>query len=245
MAIYKGDQRILGIGATGDYAGATVLWENPDPTAAITTMDIELSSDDYDVLDIYWNWSNDGNMVSVSSYPKGTDMLINGSCSLSEKFSDGFYNISRNIIHNNDTSFTIYMAFFHTSTNLNERISSNYVIPVKIVGRKLGTDKKILESVLTSDVTVNDNDASTCPLTLQPGTYFLSVRNISEANAWIGVNGEIITDRLDPTYMVTTSVGISSILINIDTETTFSIANGNGRVVTYMKGTYIKAYKLN
>lgn len=245
MAIYKGDQRILGIGATGDYAGATVLWENPDPTAAITTMDIELSSDDYDVLDIYWNWSNDGNMVSVSSYPKGTDMLINGSCSLSEKFSDGFYNISRNIIHNNDTSFTIYMAFFHTSTNLNERISSNYVIPVKIVGRKLGTDKKILESVLTSDVTANDNDASTCPLTLQPGTYFLSVRNISEANAWIGVNGEIITDRLDPTYMVTTSVGISSILINIDTETTFSIANRNGRAVTYMKGTYIKAYKLN
>lgn len=245
MAIYKGDQRLLGIGATGDYAGATVLWANPDPTAAITTMDIELSSDDYDVLDIYWNWSNDSNTVSVSSYPKGTNMLINGSCSLNGKFSDGFYNISRNIIHNNDTSFTIYMAFFHTSTNRNERISSNYIIPVKIVGRKLGTDKKILESVLTSDVTVNDNDASTCPLTLRPGTYFLSVRNISESNAWIGVNGEIITDRLDPTYMVTTSVGISSILINIDTETTFSIANGNGRAVTYMKGTYIKAYKLN
>ena len=109
----------------------------------------------------------------------------------------------------------------------------------------MGTDKKILESVLTSDVTVNDNDASTCPLTLQPGTYFLSVRNISEDNAWIGVNGEMITDRLDPTYMIIASVENSSMLINIDTETTFSIANGNGQAVTYMKGTYIKAYKLN
>ena len=245
MAIYKGDQRILGIGATGDYAGATVLWENPDPNAAITTMDIELSSDDYDVLDVHYRWKINENNVSVDSYPKGTDMMISESCSLNGIFSDGFYNVSRNIIHNNDTSFTINLAFFHTSTNLKEQTSSDYAIPLKIVGRKLGTDKKILESVLTSDVTVNDNDASTCPLTLQPGTYFLSVRNISEVNAWIGVNGKIITDRLDPMYMVTKAVDISSMLINIDTETTFSIANGNGQAVTYMKGTYIKAYKLN
>lgn len=46
-------------------------------------------------------------------------------------------------------------------------------------------------------------------------------------------------------YMITKTVDISSIFINIDTEITFSIANGNGRAVTYMKGTYIKAYKLN
>lgn len=245
MAIYKGDQRILGIGATGDYAGATVLWENPDPNAAITTMDIKLSSDDYDVLDVYYSWKINENNVSVNSYPKGTNMMISGCCSLNGTFSDGFYNFSRNIIHNNDTSFTISRAYFHTSTNLKEQTSSDYAIPLKIVGRKLGTDKKILESVLTSDVTVNDNDASTCLLTLQPGTYFLSVRNISEVNAWIGVNGKIITDHLDPMYMVTKTVDISSILINIDTETTFSIANGNGQAVTYMKGTYIKAYKLN
>lgn len=235
MAIYKGDQRILGIGVTGDYAGATVLWENPDPTAAMDENTvITLSSDNYDILDVYVLNTVKATEMFISSVLKGNDIPCNYA-------SDSGHNFGRVLIRSSDTSYNADKARSDSSG-----VTNDFCVPLKIIGKKLGTNKpKILESVLTSDVTVNYEDTSTCPLTLQPGMYFLSVRNISEVNAWIGANGKQIQDQLDPMYMIIRSYENSSMLINIDTETTFSIANGNGQAVTYMKGTYIKAYKLN
>lgn len=104
-----------------------VLWTNPSPTSAITTLDITLSSDDYDVLDIYWKTSTTGSGMYMSSFLKG---YIAGL-----KFIDVSGVVAeRSFTRNSDVSYTLGKI----STTDNASIyKDNNVIPYKIIGRKL------------------------------------------------------------------------------------------------------------
>lgn len=168
---------------TGDYGDAKVLWENPDPTAAITTMDIELYSDDYDILDVYYNWENTGAYSLIKSYYKGGHILISESSSSNGLSSGGFYNISRTILRNDDTSFSICRAYFHRTTLVNEEDGSKYLIPVKIVGRKMV--KK--EWTLLAEVTLANNGTTTVNVdSLSKYKEFTVISKLSGYNSHMG-----------------------------------------------------------
>ena len=110
-----------------------VLWKNPNPTAAITTLDITLDSDDYDILDVYWKWSTDSTALNMNSTLKGFGFWI-----LATNITDsGVCRMSRDIIRKSDVSFTIKEIESGIYNSTSQYYTSSNLIPYKIIGRKL------------------------------------------------------------------------------------------------------------
>ena len=107
----------------------TVLWENTDPTAEIETMDITLSSEDYDVLDVYWRSSNTSTTTKLDGFVKGDNGLLSEVSYDTE--SSTLVSYWRNVTHNSDTSLTIDEA-----SSSQQASCVHKLIPIKIVGRK-------------------------------------------------------------------------------------------------------------
>lgn len=107
----------------------TILWENPDPTAEIETLDITLSSDDYDVLDVYWRSSNTSTTTKLEGFVKGDNGLLSEVSYETE--SSTLVSYWRAITYNSDTSLTI-----DESSNSQQESCAHKLIPIKIVGRK-------------------------------------------------------------------------------------------------------------
>ena len=110
-------------------SAGTILWENPDPTTAIITMDIALSSEDYDVLDVYWRSSNASTTTKLDGFVKGDNGLL--SEVLYDTESSTLVSYWRAVIYNSDTSLTIDEA-----GNSQQESCAHKLIPIKIVGRK-------------------------------------------------------------------------------------------------------------
>ena len=117
----------FGIAFTG--SAGTILWENPDPTTAITTTDIALSSEDYDVLDVYWRSSNTSTTTKLDGFVKGDNGLL--SEVTYDTVSSMLVSYWRNILYNSDMSLTIGEA-----SNSQQTQCAHKLIPIKIVGRK-------------------------------------------------------------------------------------------------------------
>ena len=117
----------FGIAFTG--SAGTILWENPDPTAEIETMDITLSSEDYDVLDVYWRSSNTLTTIKLDGIIKGYNGLLNEVTY--DTVSSMLVSYWRNILYNSDMSLTIGEA-----SNSQQTQCAHKLIPIKIVGRK-------------------------------------------------------------------------------------------------------------
>lgn len=107
----------------------TILWENPDPTAEIETLDITLSSDDYDVLDVYWRSSNTSTTTKLEGFVKGNNGLLSEVSYETE--SSTLVSYWRAITYNSDTSLTLDEA-----SNSKQESCAHKLIPIKIVGRK-------------------------------------------------------------------------------------------------------------
>lgn len=110
-------------------AAGTILWENPAPTAEIETIDITLSSEDYDALDVYWRSSNTSTTTKLDGFVKGDNGLLSEVSYDTE--SSMLLSFWRAITYNSDTSLTIDEA-----GNSQQESCAHKLIPIKIVGRK-------------------------------------------------------------------------------------------------------------
>ena len=113
-----------------------LLWTNPSPLSSFEPDSITLSSDDYDVLEIYYyDWTTSKRMKSVKAL-KGENILIDTS------FYSGtdYYVASREMTYNSNTSYSVgncVSLYGTTKTAIVNPI--NFVcVPVKILGYKTG-----------------------------------------------------------------------------------------------------------
>lgn len=103
-----------------------LLWSNPNPTREISsTQTITLSSDDYDVLEVFYIQAVGSDLCYSSKFKGGysTRMRIHTSDAV---------NVYRGLTYNNATSYTIELPYSNaTLANLN-----SLAIPLYIVGYK-------------------------------------------------------------------------------------------------------------
>lgn len=105
-------------------ANAKILWENPNPTSAISTdTNINLSSDDYDILEIFYTISTSNSQMLSSKFIKG----YSGRITIPNASGGTNY---RAITRNSDTSYTC--------GTLTPSSDNALCIPVYIIGYKTG-----------------------------------------------------------------------------------------------------------
>lgn len=102
-----------------------VLWINPNPNNAISNaLNITLSSDDYDFLEIITKQTTTDSRSYITKIPKGSDgriyvITLTGICAV------------RNIRYDSDTSYTL-----GTISGGGQTCDSTWCIPLKIIGYK-------------------------------------------------------------------------------------------------------------
>lgn len=109
----------------------TVLWENPNPTASFSAQEITLSSDNYDILEMYYTLLQ--NQQCIIRFPKGTGtylMRTGGNNAVTSI-------IARIINYNTDTSYNVGNAYSCSIPSATQEESNTSLIPVKIIGYKL------------------------------------------------------------------------------------------------------------
>lgn len=105
-----------------------ILWTNPSPSSAISSATtITLSSSDYDVLEVFYNQTINGDQNYSNKFLKGysTRMRIHTT--------DGA-NIFRGLTYLSDTSYQIDLPY--SDVSLQNRYS--LAIPIYIIGYKTG-----------------------------------------------------------------------------------------------------------
>lgn len=113
-----------------------LLWQNPNPNVQFASQNITLSSDDYDVLEIYYyDWTTSKRMKTVKAL-KGEKILIDAS------FYSGtdYYVASREMTYNSNTSYSVgnCVSLYGTTTTAIVNPINFVCVPVKILGYKTG-----------------------------------------------------------------------------------------------------------
>lgn len=107
-----------------------VLWTNPNPSSDITTLEINLSNGDYDILEVYTFQSTTSQIILPSlKIIKGYDGLIIYSTSTLEVVGTRRLSRINNTKYNLDTYFSVLGGGGE---------SGNRIIPYKIIGYKNG-----------------------------------------------------------------------------------------------------------
>lgn len=125
--ILTDDLRKLIESNTSNISGlkGNVLWINPNPNSAISNaLNITLSSDDYDFLEIITKQTTTDSRSYITKIPKGSDgriyvITLTGICAV------------RNIRYDSDTSYTL-----GTISGGGQTCDSTWCIPLKIIGYK-------------------------------------------------------------------------------------------------------------
>ena len=125
--ILTDDLRKLIESNTSNISGlkGNVLWINPNPNNAISNaLNITLSSDDYDFLEIITKQTTTDSRSYITKIPKGSDgriyvITLTGICAV------------RNIRYDSDTSYTL-----GTISGGGQTCDSTWCIPLKIIGYK-------------------------------------------------------------------------------------------------------------
>lgn len=130
------DYDSLPVGSVIDYYGDTVptgyeevkdtqiLWTNQSPTSNFATQTITLSSNDYDILEIYYSMASNNTYVGSQKFIKGSNTrIMYNTSALNIRF--------RNIIYLSDKSYSI-------SSGTGDGGSDADLIPLYIVGYKTG-----------------------------------------------------------------------------------------------------------
>ena len=105
----------------------SILWTNSNPTSDFAPQDITLSSNDYDILEWYFN----GNVQSSTAIPCDSNRSIKGyGARLNSIVSNNM--TYREIARNSDTSFTVGAGY------LGDEIQNRRCVPLYVVGYKTG-----------------------------------------------------------------------------------------------------------
>ena len=106
---------------------AKLLWTNPNPQSTFNEQDVTLNSDDYDILEVFYNY-NTGN----NNYIQSARTFKGKGCILSTIGYGAPNRNRRKFDYINDTKLHFYNANTETSYD------GDYLVPVYIVGYKTG-----------------------------------------------------------------------------------------------------------
>lgn len=110
-----------------------ILWENSNPTSAFTAQTITLSSDDYDIYEIFYSLDKD-NPSDVSSVRsiKGKNAILQG---MRATGSTSPFRV-RNCTYSNATQLQFAICYY--GANGLTSTSNDYIIPLYVIGYKTG-----------------------------------------------------------------------------------------------------------
>lgn len=108
-----------------------ILWENPNPSANFAAQDIVLSSDDYDVLEVYYKLQTTNNFMMSVKVLKGYSVYL---CNSGGENGVGPINVARALRYDSPTVY--YFADAQRSFGNVNTTNNAYAIPVKIIGYK-------------------------------------------------------------------------------------------------------------
>ena len=114
-----------------------ILWTNPNPTSTFNAQTINLSSNDYDYLEVFYKDYMTNKLLMSERFYKGYGTTINfaGKRVLADKTYVG--NFIRNIVYVNDTTFDVSGATYIRDGETTSTSDERYNIPIYIVGHKL------------------------------------------------------------------------------------------------------------
>lgn len=112
-----------------------ILWTNPNPTKAFEPQNITLSSDDYDVLEIFYADFTGSNRMMSTKLKKGYASNLQSVF----QHNDSGYIGCRTINYGNDTTinFTANVTVVESQA-FSRRAANDWNIPIYIVGYKTG-----------------------------------------------------------------------------------------------------------
>ena len=102
-----------------------VLWENPNPASNFPAQTVNLSSDDYDVYEIFYTVRSNGNSLLSARSIKGHGTELNTG------YVDNSTLQQRAVTYISDTSLRFENAYSGTTA------INGYIRPIKIIGYKL------------------------------------------------------------------------------------------------------------
>ena len=105
--------------------GGKILWTNDTPNAEISTKTINLSSSDYDLLEIIFKQTTTLNIINSTKTIKGADGRIG------VWYATNGLTAYRNLSRVSDTQYTLEAVVGGITTN-------NYIIPLYIIGYNTG-----------------------------------------------------------------------------------------------------------
>lgn len=105
--------------------GGKLLWKNQNPTSTFAAQNILLSSSDYDVLEIFYSYTNSTTQIKSTKALKGKNFILD--------IYDGYSSKGaiRPVNYTNDTTLSVQNSFYNSSTG-----SAAYCIPLYIIGYK-------------------------------------------------------------------------------------------------------------
>lgn len=116
-----------------------ILWTNSDPTSNFSSQTITLSSDDYDVLEIFFAYTTGGTRTTSHRFLKGTGASLEIFFDINVGSSQSTSFAQRLISYSNDTSLDITDCGKRTGAGPSTPdVSNNMVIPLYVVGYKTG-----------------------------------------------------------------------------------------------------------
>ena len=110
-----------------------ILWENSNPSINFENQNVNLSSDDYDMLEFYFIRSTNDKECIVFKLAKGMDGNV---FTMSQDANNYPFLIRRFISFVNDTTIYFTSALFSYTNSNSSNTQNNRIIPIKIIGYK-------------------------------------------------------------------------------------------------------------
>ena len=118
--------------SVADMLDKTELWVNPDSTIDFGAQDVDLSSSDYEYLEIYYKYTTGNNMIMSTKILKGYGALLNFGFAAA----GGAQTFVRLMTRISDVKFNIGDCQYATGTTKSPTPANNVLVPLKIIGYK-------------------------------------------------------------------------------------------------------------
>lgn len=118
----------------------TILWSNSNPSNSFVSQNINLNSNDYDVLEIFYKVSITGTKIWSEKFLKGYGTQLINVINLNEDVSQTTGARSRDIDYVSDTSLLIKNGLIRDDGTQasTPTVNNNILIPLYIIGYKTG-----------------------------------------------------------------------------------------------------------
>lgn len=131
--VNENDDTLISQGTIINNIKGTLLWTNENPTSAMSTgTTINLSSSDYDILEIFYitHVSNERNIKSIRAL-KGFNIDL-------EVINEAGTPYTRKLTRTNDTSYSAAGGYTYTSYGGGKTLTTNVCIPLYVIGYNTG-----------------------------------------------------------------------------------------------------------